>query len=138
MVLDAKDLLPMAMERASQLNTLWNLFIVVATAILGIMATGKSFTNSWAIKMLISLVFFCFAACNLDGIYSLTVQRENLDLLLQDPHNSQYLTNVIEALKPFPWYGYLAFHLFLDAVVLVAIWRVRWGDAEKNQGGFGG
>jgi hypothetical protein len=61
MAVDAKDVLGFAIERASALNGFWNLYIAVATGLVGIMASGKPFTQSKALKLFLSFAFVVFA-----------------------------------------------------------------------------
>ena len=58
------EILDFAIERASAINTYRNIFIGVATAIVGVMASGKSFTGSTAPRSAMAVRrFSCFPGC---------------------------------------------------------------------------
>ena len=46
--IEPDNILRLAVERASALNDLWNLFLAVATAVIGLLAAGKSFSQQVA------------------------------------------------------------------------------------------
>ena len=131
-MLETKDILGFAIERASAINTYWNIFIAVATAVVGIMASGKAFTNSQTLKIFLTGAFVVFAYSNLEAIIRLGELREALLAMLStDLPDREAL---VKSLSPAKWWQYAGFHIFLDAVVLAAIWRVPWpSSGEKNQ-----
>ena len=128
--MQAKDLLGFAIERASALNGLWNLFIAVATGIVGAMASGKSFTTTLSLRVLLSLAFVAFAYVNLDAILALGDLRNALLSML--PSVLPGRADVVASLSPAKAWQYVTFHLFLDTVVLAAIWVVPWPSSEKS------
>jgi hypothetical protein len=128
--ISAKDVLGFAIERASALNGLWNLFIAVATAVVGVMASGKSFTTNSLLKVCLSLAFIAFAYVNLDAMLRLGHLREALLTML--PAALPNRAEVIASLSPAKSWQYTVFHFFLDAVVLAAVWFVPWPTAEKS------
>jgi hypothetical protein len=127
--MEAKDVLGFAIERASALNGLWNLFIAVATAIVGVMASSKPFTTSGSLKTVLSVAFVAFAYVNLDAMLQLGELR--LALLKMLPPEFPNRVQVVTSLNPAEWWQYMIFHLLLDAVVLAAIWLVPWPSGEK-------
>jgi len=126
--MQAKDVLGFAIERASALNGLWNLFIAVATGIVGVMASGKSFTRSRSLRIFLSLVFLAFAYVNLDAMLRLGELRQTLLTML--PATLPGRPEVVATLGPARPWQYVVFHVFLDAVVLAAIWVVPWPSAR--------
>ena len=119
-----RDALGFAIERASALNGLWNLFIAVVTAVVGIMASGKAFTTNGLLKSGLSLAFVAFAVVNLEAMVRLGHLRDALLDMLPSALPNQ--AQVVESLRPARWWQYAAFHLLLDAAVLAAIWFVPW------------
>ncbi len=125
----ATDVLGFAIERASALNGLWNLYIAVATGVIGVMASGKSFTTSPFLKVSLSLTFAVFACVNMDAMFRLGDLREALLAML--PPSLPNRAAVVKSLSPVQPWQYAAFHLFSDAVVLAAVWLVPWPSSEK-------
>src|SRR5262245_49571525 len=128
--IQAKDVLGFAIERASALNGLWNLFIAVATAIIGVMASGKAFTTSRLLKIFFTLAFVAFACVNLDAMLRLGELRQALLSML--PKTFPGRPEVVASLSPAKPWQYVSFHILLDAVVLAAIWVVQWPSPEKS------
>ena len=123
-LLSVKDVLGFAIERTAALNNFWNLFIVVATAVVGIMASGKPFTNSKLLKIFLSIAFILFAYTNLTAILKLANLRAALlDMIPKDIENIQ---PVIDNLTPPGHLQYIVYHGMLDIVVVAAIWFVPW------------
>ena len=128
--MESNDILGFAIDRASAINTYWNIFIAVATAVVGVMASGKAFTNSRVLKIFLSGAFVVFAYSNFEAIIRLGELREALlDMLPNDLPNRQA---VVGSLSPAEWWQYAGFHVFLDAVVLAAIWFVPWPSSKDS------
>jgi hypothetical protein len=127
--IEAKDILDLAIERASAVNTYWNLFIGVATGVVGVMASGKAFTTSRTLKVFLSLAFALFAYSNLEAILALGRLRDALLQILPSEFPNRNI--LIENLKPADAWKYITFHGVLDAIVLGAIWLVPWPSSEK-------
>lgn len=125
-----QDVLGFAIERASAINTYWNIFIGVATAVVGVMASGKAFTNSRALKIFLTGAFVVFAYSNLDAILRLGELREALLAMLSTDFPNREA--VVQSLRPAEWWKYTGFHVFLDAVVLAAIWFVPWPISDRE------
>jgi hypothetical protein len=128
-ILQAKDVLGFAIERASALNGLWNLFIAVATGLVGVMASGKSFTKSRSLKAALSLAFIAFAYVNLEAMLRLGELRQALLSML--PPELPGRMEIVTTLSPAKPWQYTVFHFFLDAVVLAAIWVVPWPSSDR-------
>ena len=128
--MDAKDILGFAIDRAAAINTYWNIFIAVATAVVGVMASGKAFTNSRVLKIFLTGAFVVFAYSNLDAILRLAELREALLAML--PDGLPQRETLVASLNPAKWWQYSAFHVFLDAVVIAAIWFVPWPGPEDS------
>ena len=124
-----KEIYGFAIDRASAINVYWNIFIAVATGIVGIMASGKAFSNSRSLKIFLSVAFVVFAYSNLDAIIRLGELREALLSMLP----SKIYEEIIKSLSPAAWWLYTIFHVLLDAVVIAAIWFVPWFSSGKNQ-----
>ena len=129
-ILDSKDILGFAIDRASAINTYWNIFIAVATAVVGVMASGKAFTNSRVLKIFLTGAFIVFACSNLDAIIRLGELREALLAMLPGAFPNR--ETIVAGLSPAKWWQYAAFHVLLDAVVLAAIWFVPWPGSEDS------
>lgn len=123
-LLESKDILGFAIERASAINTYWNIFLAVATFVVGVMASGEVFTDSWSLKIFITGAFVVFAYSNLDAIIRLGELREALLAML--PSDLPNREAVVRSLSPATSRQYTGFHVFLDASVLAAIWLVPW------------
>ncbi|MBW2015817.1 MAG: hypothetical protein JRJ01_03100 [Deltaproteobacteria bacterium] len=122
--MEAKDILKFSIDRASAINVFWNIFIAVASAVVGVMASGKAFTDSSAVKIFFTGAFVVFAYSNLKAIIRLgKLRKALLDMLPDDLPNRGA---VVESLSPAEWWQYTVFHVFLDAAVLIAIWIVPW------------
>lgn len=122
MDLQTSEILGFAIDRASAVNTYWNLYIAVATAVIGTMASGKAFVGSTPLKVFLSLAFIVFAASNLFAILRLgDLRTALLDML---PETLPRALTV--SLSPASPAAYSAFHIALDLVVLACIWFVRW------------
>jgi hypothetical protein len=124
--LESKDILGFAIDRASTINTYWNIFIAVATAVVGVMASGETFTNSCALKIFLTGAFVVFAYSNLEAIIRLGKLRKALLAIL--PEDFPNREAIVGSLSPAEWWQYAGFHVFLDAVVLAAIWFVQWSS----------
>lgn len=121
MAKDTNAILGFAIERAAAINGYWNLYIAVATGLVGIMASGQSFTSSVALKLFLTLAFGVFAWSNLDAILRLgRLRRALLDMLPTER------SAVRESLAPATARQYIVFHGALDALVIAAIWFVAW------------
>ena len=129
-MLESKDILGFAIERASAINTYWNIFIAVATAVIGIMASGKGFTDSTALKLFLTGAFIVFAYSNLDAILRLGELREALLAML--PSELPNHQAVVKSLSPASRWQYTVFHVFLDLSVLAAIWIVPWPNSDGS------
>jgi len=121
MAFEEKDILGFSIDRASALNGLWNLYIAVVTACLGLMASGKAFTTSLILKFVLTIVFSVFSYSNLDAIWRLGVLRAALLQLLPSDFSS-----IKNSLAPATRLQYGLFHVILDASVILAIWLVPW------------
>jgi hypothetical protein len=122
--LEANDVLGFAIERASAINTYWNLYIAVATGVVGIMASGREFSGTRSIKVFITVAFVIFALSNLNAIIRLAELRQALLETL--PATMENREAIVASLSPAKWWQYTAFHIVLDAVVIAAIWLVPW------------
>lgn len=127
--IEAKDILGLAIERAAAVNTYWNLFIGVATGVVGVMASGKAFTNSRILKVFLSLAFALFAYSNLEAILALGRLRDALLQILPTEFPNRAI--LIENLRPADAWKYIGFHGLLDTIVLGAIWFVPWPSSDK-------
>ena len=121
MAKDTNAVLGFAIERASAINGYWNLYIAVATGLVGIMASGQAFTSSATLKAFLTVAFVVFALSNLDAIVRLGKLR--CALLEQLPAG---LNEIRKNLAPASTRQYVAFHMVLNLVVLCAIWFVPW------------
>lgn len=117
-----QEVLKILIERGSYMNTYWNFYIVVATAIVGIMASGKEFASSSVLKIILVLAFSGFAVSNYSALMSLADQRLELSKVL----SSDFPTELKDSLIPMDAIFYRVFHLVMDLVVVCCILVVPW------------
>lgn len=118
------EIIKLAFDSASGMNIYWNFFIVVSTAILGTLASGKEFTKSKVLKVVMTIAFIVFAVSNLRALLSVLSQREALLAMLTNV--GPKLASLCDTLSG-PERGWLiAYHLVADLTVLSAIWFVPW------------
>jgi hypothetical protein len=119
MLIEPKDILGFAIDRASAITGYWNLYIAVATGLVGVMSSGKLFTKSKSLKIFITVAFVVFAYSNLDAILWLGELRSALlDMLPKE------MGVIRESLAPAKPSQYTAFHGVLDLLVVASIWFV--------------
>jgi hypothetical protein len=123
------ELLKVVFQRADALNGYWNLYIVVALGVLGVMASGKSFTKRPSIKLLLSLAFAGFAYSNLDVLYHTNEQRRILIGLVEPLYRA-----AADHAAPASNLALLSFHVFLDIAVVACIWVVPWYTGDAGEG----
>jgi hypothetical protein len=131
------ELLKILVERTSYINTYWNFYIAVATAILGILASGKvAITNN--IRIILTVAFVLFTYSNYGAIKDVNEQRTAiLNQISEESQNGttkpekkigntlqEKLSIVAGKFKPKSKRQYLLFHLLLDITILVSIWRI--------------
>lgn len=121
-------ILELVFARADALNGYWNLYIAVSLGLLGVMASGKPFTEVRPIKVLLTLAFIGFACSNIDVLDSTNEQRRQLLLLLK---NSSYSPAATAAGPPERWQLWM-FHLTLDALIVLLVWFVPWHKAGAS------
>ena len=131
------DILKILVERTSYINIYWNFYIVVATAILGVLASGKIVITK-NIRIILTVAFVLFTSSNYGAIKDVNEQRTAI--LEQLSVESQYKTTeaktkfgntpqeklsiIANKFKPNPEWQYLLFHLLLDITILISIWRM--------------
>jgi len=120
------DILKALFERTDALNGYWNLYIGVSLGLLGLMASAKPFTQRRPIKVLLTLAFLLFAYSNLDAIYHTNGQRRELIRLIEGTYQA-VANHAAPPSNPL----LIAFHLVLDLLVVLCLWRVRWHQASK-------
>ncbi len=125
--MEAKDILGFAIERASAINGYWNLYIAVATGVVGVMSSGKLFTKSKSLKTFLTVAFVVFAYSNLAAILRLGELRTALlDML---PNNLEALRGSLAPAKP---WQYIGFHGALDLLVVASILFVPWPRSDRD------
>lgn len=131
------DLLKILIERTSYINTYWNFYIVVATAIVGTLASGKITINR-NIRIIFTVAFVLFAQSNCAAIKDINEQRtaildqisvDNIEKIVSGKvttgrNDKERIAIIAREFKPNPKLVYLLFHFLLDITVLVAIWRI--------------
>lgn len=129
------DVVSFAIDRASAINVYWNIYIAVATAVVGVLSTGKLVTRSRILKALLTVLFLIFAISNLLAIIRLGELRQALVDMI--PSSSMDFLTLKTSLAPEPWWAYLLFQGTLDLLLVLAIWFVPWpgsrgGEAERS------
>lgn len=144
MELSHSQIIELAVDRAGAVNVYWNFYVAVATAVLATMASGKNFTSSKSLKVLLSVAFLAFAQSNYGGISNLAEIRNSLlDLIQQDskicnkllsslPSPPQDYDKLICSLRPPPEWKLISFHLSLDAIIVACIWFVPWPKSDSH------
>jgi len=122
------ELIKILIDRGSYMNTYWNFYIVVTSAIIGILATGKEFTRLKAVRGLLCIVFILFAASNFFAIQNLIDQRSALANQL----TSAVPDEIMGTLRPQNVILYAAFHVLLDVVVVACILRIPWHSMKAK------
>lgn len=117
-----QKVLELVFSRADALNGYWNLYIAVTLGLLGIMASGKAFTEARAIKLLLSFAFLVFAYSNLGAIDATNEQRRQLLLLLSGSSFHEAAAHAGPPRQALLW----AFHMVLDVATILALWLVPW------------
>ena len=119
------NFLRIVIERSSAINNYWSTYIVITTAILSIMASGRDFTRSNALKAVLTIGFSIFALFNLDAMIELADLRrallaKDLDLYKETP-------GIIKSLTPYSNSVYISIHITFDIIMGLGIWLVPWG-----------
>ena len=107
---EALSLLQLSMDSSKEVNTYWNLYIAVATAVVGIMAAGHQYANSKMLRIILSVAFLVFAISNLLAIIRLG--RLRMALINAFPEELKNDSELVAGLMPANWQAYLAFHGF--------------------------
>ncbi len=119
--MDQNEIMLLIFGRVDALNGYWNLYIVVALGILGLMASGKRFTKQSSIKVLLTITFLVFAYSNWSAISGTNEQRRILITLAQAPYST-----VADLTEPPSFLILALYHMILDLLVVGGIWLVRW------------
>ncbi|AXS39833.1 hypothetical protein [Breoghania sp. L-A4] len=122
--MDADRILGFAIDRAGAVNTYWNIYIAVASTVIGavISLSGSDATVSApAIKPVLAGAFIVFALSNLGAIKQLGRLRSALLAML--PGEMDNRAAIVESLKPRSAAVYTGFHLTLDVLVLAVIFH---------------
>jgi AcrR family transcriptional regulator len=122
------EVLKIVFERAEALNGYWNLYIAVSLGVLGLMASGKPFTQFRQTKILLTIGFVAFALSNLDVILDTNEQRRALAALIEE----KFRAAAKFAAPPDDW-KVIAFHVVLDTVVALCIWMLPWHGAQDDK-----
>jgi hypothetical protein len=128
------ELIKLAIDRSEAINTYWNLYIAVAGAIVGIIASDKV-VITLRLRWIVAAVFIVWALSNLDAIWILNKQRSELCSLLES--KSPEAQPLSKELRPHCAYLYVLYHLVLDLGVLGFI-RYAKPTARKEQAAEGG
>lgn len=115
---DAADLL---VSFRSEMNALWNIFIIVVLGLVGL-ASGKKTPAARPLKLAIVLAFLIFAAGNLYGLLA----DEDYILALLAPLGTESfsgpLASTFSHLQASPGWRVATYHILLDALVVSALW----------------
>lgn len=120
------DYLEILVERTSYLNTYWNFYIVVSTAVIGTIASGKIHVTK-TIRVIITVAFVLFAASNLHAILNVNEQRVALIKLIPASQST-----IADTLKPNDMWQYIFFHVLLDSAVFFAVWRINQKEGGEQ------
>jgi hypothetical protein len=124
------DILGFVIDSTSRMNSYWNFFVGVSTAVFATLATGGDLTKSWAFKLGLTFAFVMFIASNLLPMLSVIEQKEALlDMRRSDTVITEALASSFSRVGR---NGYIAFHLVADTIVLSAIWFVPWSRPSET------
>ncbi len=126
---DQLELLKLLYDRAGTLNSYWNLYIAVALGAIGLLASGKRFTQDKRIKIVLSVSFVVFALSNLDAILSVNHQRNAILHMIDSG-----LSSAAQPAAAPPDWQVIAFQLFLDALFVSAVWFIEWHSSDDEKG----
>lgn len=121
--MEPSEVLELLFRRADTLQGYWNLLIAGTAAMLGLMASGKPFTQQRQMKVLLTIAFTAFAISNLVAILAVNDQRRHLGLLIPGKHPLKALA---ESAMPQADLLLIAFHITIDVLVILTIWFVHW------------
>ncbi|MEP3881864.1 hypothetical protein [Planktotalea sp.] len=128
--MDSLEILGFVFDRKAEMNVYWNFFLVVSTAIIATLATGKEFTDSWALKAVLTVAFAMFVVSNIFPMLSIIDQRDALLDLLGE--NSELSVALIESLTWLDRCKLIVFHLSADVLVVLGIWVVPWSRIREK------
>lgn len=118
-------LLKILIERTGYINTYWNFYVIVATAITGIIVSDKIHIT-FNIRIILTIAFILFALSNYSAINNLNKQRlEISELIPINKSTNKQLVIVTETLKPRKLSDYKLFHALLDILILSLIWLFK-------------
>jgi hypothetical protein len=115
-------LLELVYVRADAFNLLWMLYIAVAAAVLGLLASGSRLAASLQFKGLLTLAFLAFAASHFWALWINATQREAMLTLFTA---TDYWQAALTA-RPPPIEVYATCHAVFDLVVIGCILGVPW------------
>ncbi|MEP6017043.1 MAG: hypothetical protein ABJ251_01005 [Paracoccaceae bacterium] len=122
------EIIKILIDRGSYMNTYWNFYIVVTSAIVGVLASGKEFARLKAVRGLLCIVFILFAASNFSAIHNLVSQRS----ALADQLTSAVPDELVGTLRPQNFNSYATFHVLLDVVVVACILLIPWHSMKAK------
>ncbi len=125
-----KEVLTILFERGNAMQTFWGFYITVAFGLIAFFGSGA---RSLPLTVLLSLGFIAFAIVNCDGMYGIARQRAVLFQLLAKPlpasdasreTQTSFIPDgeLLNASSPPNPRSVVAFHVFVDLVVLVGVW----------------
>ena len=123
------ELIDHAISRIGDASDYWNFFIVVVSAIIGLMASGRSLVRQRRVRGALAILFAIFAVGNLFAIYTANEQRAAFVALLTQPG----LEGVANTLRPVQLITYGGYHLILDIVTILIIVLVPWPVEPKSK-----
>lgn len=125
--LSLQQTLEFVFARADAMQTFWNLYIVVVTAILGFLGSSKLAWRTHIVPTVLTIGFLLFAASNFWALDSARRQREGLIAHAETqlvPNEGADLGRVLGAVAPPSESLLRLFHAALDLAVLAAIWLI--------------
>ena len=118
------------LERASQTQALWTMYITVVLGILGYLAATASTSSSGAVRSLLLTGFAFFALVNCTNLRDVHFHKDQLIEVVRlklmkapDSPEEQHWTAILDRLER----GsnlLVPFHIFMDILVGLAIWFV--------------
>lgn len=139
---EISDALSLAVDRNSASNTLWTVYITVATAILAVVRVGigKDWLTPW-LRALLLVLFVAFAIANFGGIRDTFIQRGVLldTVAALDANNTTgpEMTSIVKSFRPVQISWLFAFHVLLDigvglAIIFMGSDRLKLWDKERT------
>ena len=129
--LTARDAADLFVAFQSEMNTYWNVFILVALGIVGFVI-GQKAPPPRRFRTLLVVAFGVFALGNLYSVLGQHAVMLELWARLRDPSFAGQLASAFDRLNLSPPWRVALYHILLDITVVIALW-VRVPNATASR-----